>query len=203
MWTPVAKPQSIALVVGAASPLGTLAAEVLAEQGYFVGLCDLSSEACARVEAALLAQGHAAQAFPADPSKKLAFQTMLEHFLEQHQRIDLLLNASLVAPQTPFLETDEWDWRRALDLNLNSVFIAAQTVGRVFRELGAGSIINLLDEASPSTSYRTAAAAVEAFSDSLRAELQPLNISVDCLSLPVEKEALSQRILALLQQPSP
>jgi NAD(P)-dependent dehydrogenase (short-subunit alcohol dehydrogenase family) len=194
-------PQKVALIVGAASPLGESAAEILAEQGYFVALCDLSSEACARIEQKLLNKGLAAQAVPADASKKLAFQTMLEHLLEEHQQIDLLVNASMVATQHPFLEADEWDWRRALDMNLNSVFVATQSVGRVFRELEAGHVICVLDSAANQNSlaYQTAAAAVQAFSNLIGEELQPFNIMVECFWATPDTDQLSQRILESLQ----
>jgi 3-oxoacyl-[acyl-carrier protein] reductase len=194
-------PKKVALVAGAASPLGESAAEILAEQGYFVALCDLSSEACARIEKKLRSKGLTAQAVPADASKKLAFQTMLEHLLEEHQHVDLLVNASMVATQHPFLEADEWDWRRALDMNLNSVFVATQSVGRVFRELEAGHVINVLDSnaSQNSLAYQTAAAAVQSFSKLIREELQPFNIVVDCFWAAPDTDQLSQRILESLE----
>jgi len=194
-------PKKVALVAGAASPLGESAAEILAEQGYFVALCDLSSEACARIEKKLHSKGLTAQAVPADASKKLAFQTMLEHLLEEHQHVDLLVNASMVASQHPFLEADEWDWRRALDMNLNSVFVATQSVGRVFRELEAGHVINVLDSTASQNSlaYQTAAAAVQSFSKLIREELQPFNIVVDCFWAAPDTDQLSQRILESLE----
>lgn len=170
----------VALVVGASSRLGQWASELLGREGYYVGVNDWAPEACERLKGAILAQGGMAGAFPADPSKKLAFQTMLEHFLEEHERIDLLVNASAIEPPDRLLDMDEWDWRRAMELNVSSVFVAMQSVGRVMRELGGGRMLNLIQEAqsSDSLAYRSAIAAVAELSNEASKELAPLKISL-------------------------
>jgi NAD(P)-dependent dehydrogenase (short-subunit alcohol dehydrogenase family) len=86
-------------------------------------------------------------------------------------------------------------------MNLNSVFVATQSVGRVFRELEAGHVINVLDSAASQNSlaYQTAAAAVQSFSKLIREELQPFNIVVDCFWAAPDTDQLSQRILESLE----
>ncbi len=197
--------KAIALIVGAASPIGALAAEAVGEQGYLVGLCDLASEACTRIQQQLEAKGIIAESHPADPSKKLSFQTMLEHFLERHGCIDLLVNASMVAPQRTLLDMDEWDWRRAMDLNLSTVFISIQSVGRVFRDLGGGTILNLVEqEADPqSFTYQSSAAAILALSESARAEIESIGVGMEGLAVPRDKQKLAAALAPYLALQAP
>jgi NAD(P)-dependent dehydrogenase (short-subunit alcohol dehydrogenase family) len=190
----------IALVVGASSQIGNWASALLGKQGYFVGINDWAPAACDRLRDQIIGDGGQAESFPADPSKKLPFQTMLEHFLEDHGRIDLLINASAVEPRDTLLEMDEWDWRKALDLNLASVFVSTQSVGRVMRELGGGTILNLVDqrESFNSLAYETAAAAIAKFSEGASNELAPLKISLALIASNGVQKSLEEKILAYL-----
>ena len=194
------KKNKIALVVGASSPAGNWASVLLSKQGYFVGINDWAPAACDRLRDEINADGGMAESFPADPSKKLPFQTMLEHFLEGQGRIDLLINASAIEPQDKLLEMDEWDWRKALDLNLASVFVSTQSVGRVMRDLGAGTILNLVDRrnAFNSLAYDTAAAAIAEFTRGASRQLAPLKINLDLIVIEGDRNSLEKKILVHL-----
>lgn len=198
----------VALVVGAASPLGQVAAQVLGEAGAFVALSDWSESAVEKLARQLVADGGAAKVYPVDASKKLAFQTQLEHLLEKQGQIDILVNASAVEPTDAILEMDEWDWRRALDLNLGSAFVTMQSVGRVMRELGGGVMLNLMapqdGTGAGSHVYASAAAALEALSASVREELTSHKIRVHALRLEPRLDAARAQLLPLckLDEPS-
>lgn len=190
----------VALVVGAGSPLGRAAAELLAAEGAWVGANDWSPTAAEKVVAAINAAGGKAQAYPADASKKLSFQTALEQVLDKKGKIDLLVNATSVQPQASLLEMDEWDWRRALDLNLSAVFLSMQSVARVMREHGGGIMINLVAaEGEESTAlYQSAAAGVVALSSAAAKEFGALNIQVHSLRTASSPESIRKALLPLL-----
>ncbi len=192
----------VALVVGAGSPLGSAAAQAIASEGAWVGALDWSPNAAERTLAALAADGGEGRAYQADASKKLAFQTALEAMLEEKAKIDILINASTVQPKTSLLDLDEWDWRRALDLNLSSVFLSMQSVGRVMRDLGGGMMINLLASQTElaAAPYRTAAAAVEALTQTAAKELAEHNIRVYSLQASEKMQALKDLLMPLLEQ---
>jgi NAD(P)-dependent dehydrogenase (short-subunit alcohol dehydrogenase family) len=193
--------KKIALIVGASSTLGRAAGLILAKSGYMVGVNDWAPEACEKVVREITTQSGDAAAYPADPSKKLAFQTMLEHFLEEHEKIDLLVTSSAIEPKDTLLEMDEWDWRRAIDLNLGSVFVSMQSVGRVMRDLGAGSILNLVraPKESSSLAYRTAIASIQALSDEASIELQPFNIQVAQHTFDGDSEGMENELATFLK----
>lgn len=154
----------VALVIGAGFGPGRAVARHLAAAGARLALNDLVPNPIEDLAAEL---GTNAGAFPADASKKLSLQGLIQDVLEAYARIDILVFAAAVHPRQPLLEIDEWDWRHALDLNLNAAFLALQSVGRGMRAQGGGQILILVDhpaegDASPSAAYRTASAALAA-----------------------------------------
>jgi NAD(P)-dependent dehydrogenase (short-subunit alcohol dehydrogenase family) len=167
---------SVALIVGAGSSLGQQVARSLAAAGFRVALNDLLPNHIEPLDAEL---GEQAIAYPIDPSRKLGVQTMLQSILETWQRIDVLVFIPTVQPTTPLLDLDEWDWHRSLDLNLTAAFLCMQSVGRVMRELGTGSIISILPPGdSRSPVYQAAAAALDALTKAVADEFAGYGISV-------------------------
>lgn len=167
---------SVALVVGAGSTLGQAVARVLAAKGFRVALNDLLPN---HIEALAAKLGEHTAAYPADLSRKLALQTMLQEILERWQRIDLLVFIPTTRPTTPLLDLDEWDWHRALDLNLTTAFLCMQSVGRVMRELGGGTMVNMLPtEWKDSTLFAAAVSGLAALTEGAAKEFAAHGIRV-------------------------
>ena len=49
-----------------------------------------------------------------------------------------------MADPMPALEEDPSNFRRVVETNLNSVFVASQSVAREMSQLGSGSIVNIV-----------------------------------------------------------
>lgn len=62
--------------------------------------------------------------------------------LEKHQ-IDILVNNAGIVYREPAVDYSEAEWNRVINVNLNSVFILSQEVGRRMVERGSGKIINI------------------------------------------------------------
>lgn len=170
----------VALIVGAGSAAGQQAARTLHAAGFCVALNDQLPN---HIEALAAELGERSAAYPGDVSRKLALQTMLQNILEDWARIDILVFVPTVAPETPLLDLDEWDWHRTIDSNLTAAFLAMQSVGRIMRQLGGGAIINILKlEYSPSPVFQAAASGLQALSEAAKREFAAHNIHVHCLS---------------------
>jgi NAD(P)-dependent dehydrogenase (short-subunit alcohol dehydrogenase family) len=155
----------VALTIGAGTAIGAEIARRTAASGIQLALNDLLPTRIEPLAAEIAASGGQAAAFPADVSRKLSLQTMLQDVLEKYARIDILVFVANVQPPDVILDMDEWDWHRTIDLNLTAAFLCMQSVGRVMRELGGGVIVNVLaGEPSKSAAYEVAAAGVEALS---------------------------------------
>ena len=151
--------ERVVLIIGAGSTTGAEIARGLATRGLQLALNDLLPTHIEPLAAEIAAGGGLAAAFPADVSRKLSLQTMLQEVLEKFARIDILIFIAHVRPPDVILDMDEWDWHRTIDLNLTAAFLCMQSVGRVMRELGGGVIVNVLDAPSPPTSLVAAKAA--------------------------------------------
>ncbi|MBW8011655.1 MAG: SDR family NAD(P)-dependent oxidoreductase [Chloroflexi bacterium] len=179
----------VVLIIGAGRGLGSALAKAFAAQGALVAANDLTPINVDEVVAEIIAAGGKAKVYLADAAKKIALQTMVTEVLEDWGRIDVLVNHANVKPQDPLLDIDEWDWRRAVDVNLNAVFLAIQSVGRVMRDLGGGVIINIgpepakTPEKTASAAYLSSKAGVVALTRGAASELAEYNIRVSAVQV--------------------
>jgi NAD(P)-dependent dehydrogenase (short-subunit alcohol dehydrogenase family) len=128
----------VVLVTGAGGSNGRAIARRFTARGATVAANDITP-----INLDETIAGIQATAFVADVASKLAVQTMLHQILDRWERIDILVNCANVNPHIPILELDEWEWRRALDVNLSGVFFLMQSVGRVMKAQGGGTMINI------------------------------------------------------------
>ncbi len=140
----------VVLITGAGCGLGRDLALEFACRGAKVAANDIAPINVDAVVAAITAQGGQARTYLADVAKKVAVQAMIHDVLDDFGRIDILINHARVEPAFPLLELDEWDWHRALDVNLTGAFLMTQSVGRVMREQGGGVILHIMSQPRPS-----------------------------------------------------
>jgi NAD(P)-dependent dehydrogenase (short-subunit alcohol dehydrogenase family) len=188
----------VALIVGAGSALGGQVARGLAAGEVCIALNDLLPNHIETLAVELNAGGGQAVALPADLSRKLALQTVLQEILESWERVDILVFIPTVQPSTPLLELDEWDWHRSVDLNLSAAFLCMQSVGRIMRQLGGGVMVNVLEHSLVvSPVYQAAAAGLAALTQAASAEFGAYNIRLHALA---GEHVDAQRILDLCRQ---
>ena len=173
----------VALIVGAGSALGGQVARGLVASEVRVALNDLLPNHIEALAAELNAGGGQTVAFPADLSRKLALQTVLQDILEAWERIDMLVFIPTVQPRGLLLDMDEWDWHRTVDLNLSAAFLCMQSVGRIMRQLGGGVMVNVLEHSQVvSPVYDAAAAGLAALTRAASAEFTAHNVHLHALA---------------------
>jgi gluconate 5-dehydrogenase len=133
----------VVLVTGAGRGIGRALAQAFAAQGARLAANDITPVNLDETVAVIRAAGGQARPYLADVANKMAVQTMIEQVLDDWERIDILVNNAGVEPHASLLDLDEWDWRRALDVNLTGPFLLIQSAGRVMREQGGGVIVNI------------------------------------------------------------
>ena len=131
----------VVLITGAGKGKGRRMAERFAQLGAYVAANDISP---INLEE-LVDQGVGKiRAYTDDIAKKVAIQSIINQVEDDFGRIDILINHAAVEPRSPLLDMDEWEWHRALDVNLTGAFLATQSVGRVMKVQGSGVIVNLI-----------------------------------------------------------
>jgi len=131
------------IVTGAAMGLGKAMAEALAEAGSDIVIADINMEAAEATAAELSRIGTRVTAMRCDVTNPDQAEQLSESVLETFGRIDVLINNAGIAKHVKIEDMKIEDWRTIMDVNLNSVFIMSQIVGRVMIRQKKGSIINI------------------------------------------------------------
>ncbi len=136
-----------ALVTGAGADVGRAAALALARSGAAVVVNDINPDRPDEVAALIAEHGGRALAWQADVANRFQCASMIEAGRDAFGRVDILINAAGVQRVGPMDKVDEWDWRRAIDVNLTGAFFCTQLLGRVMAEEGGGIIVNIASTA--------------------------------------------------------
>ncbi len=170
----------VALVTGAGKGVGRIIAETLAARGLRVAANDISPINVEAVADGIRAAGGQVKTYLHDVAKKVAVQSLVNEVSDDFGRIDLLVHCANVEPRTPLLEIDEWDLHRVFEVNAIGAALVTQSVGRVMRAQGGGTIILT---AKPATGRADTASAYSQTAriglvEPVASELSPLNIHV-------------------------
>jgi 3-oxoacyl-[acyl-carrier protein] reductase len=129
------------LITGGARGIGLEIARQFAKEGAIVSLLDFNKETLsAAVEELKKTTG--VHGFEVDVSDKATVDKAVTE-AEKVQAIDVLVNNAGIASETPFLQIEETEWKRILDINLTGMFYVAQSVCREMVKRKKGVVINM------------------------------------------------------------
>jgi 3-oxoacyl-[acyl-carrier protein] reductase len=173
----------VVLITGAGKGAGRTLALAFAERGAVVAANDISPVNVEPVVAEIVARGGQAKAYIEDVAKKVGVQYLVNSVEDDFGGIDILVNHAAVEPHMSLLTMDEWDWHRTLDVNLTGAFLMTQSVGRMMREKGHGTILNIVTGTGQGAkkdagAYLSSMAGLAALSRQADSELSPHKIRV-------------------------
>lgn len=177
-----------ALVTGGATGIGEAIARLLAAAGAHVVIGDVNTEGGSRVAADIEAAGHTAASLGMDVTKETSARAAVETATNVTGRLDVLVNnAGSYAEAGGILDQSYEAWRRAVDINLDSVFLCSKPAAEAMARSGSGgTIVNIasVDGLLPclGTAYDSAKAAVMHFTSSAAVDLAPFNIRVNAVA---------------------
>jgi NAD(P)-dependent dehydrogenase (short-subunit alcohol dehydrogenase family) len=138
-----------AVVVGGGGVLAGEMAMGFAGAGANVVIADLHEEHAREHAREISGRGGKCLVCRADVSRKPDIKRVLETTLASFGSVDILLNAAGINSGTPFFEIEESEWEHILDVDLRSVFLACQVIGKAMVEADrGGSIINISSASS-------------------------------------------------------
>src|SRR5436305_7538485 len=165
----------VAVVTGGAQGIGRAIAGGLSAEGATVAIADLNPPP---------------DGIRADVSSEEDVQRLTDEVVARHGGLDILINnAGLYASlaMRPFTEIPLEEWRRVMDVNVASMFLASRAAVPLMRERGGGKIVNI----SSGTPFRgvpfllhyvTSKGAIVAFTRALAKELGKDNVLVNCVA---------------------
>jgi NAD(P)-dependent dehydrogenase (short-subunit alcohol dehydrogenase family) len=134
----------VALVTGASRGIGEAIAQALARHGAEVVVSSRKQEACEAVAAGIVAAGGKARAIACHIGDMAALETLFGRLRDDHGRLDVLVNNAATNPYYGhILDTDLGAFQKTVDVNIRGYFYASVFAGRMMREAGSGSIINV------------------------------------------------------------
>lgn len=180
------------LITGAVSPrgIGRATADLLASQGWHIGIVDLDEGGCKSL-AAELAEKHGVQAFgaAADVSDELLARAAIDQIEDNLPQIVALANIAGVSSSVGYLELTSEEWHRVININLNGVHYVTRRVAESMVNSGVGRIVSLSSVSAQrgggtfsKTPYSVAKAGVLGLTRALARELGPHNITVNAIS---------------------
>ena len=138
-------------ITGGAGHIGKAMADAVAELGASVAVLDLDMEACTDT-ATRLADKHGVKSvgFPVDLAEETAVRELSGQVAERLGGLDILINCAAFVGTSglegwvvPFEEQSVDTWRKAMEVNLTSIFTLTQAATPFLKESGHGSIINV------------------------------------------------------------
>jgi NAD(P)-dependent dehydrogenase (short-subunit alcohol dehydrogenase family) len=137
------------LVTGAASGIGHVLAEALAQRHTPVVLCDVDAAGAEAAARKIGGAGGRAWAVAADVTDSAAVERMVERARREAGPLGGLVNCAGIYPNTPFLDVGVKEWDAVLAVNLRAPFLVTQAVARrMIADGGGGSIVNVSSTAS-------------------------------------------------------
>ena len=176
----------VAIVTGASRGLGRAIAEGLAEAGADVVLAATNEKLLREVAAGIEKLGRKAVVFAADLAEEENVGKLTALAVDAFGRVDILVNNAGVNERHPAEDfpTDAFD--RVMGVNLRSVFLLSQKVGRLMIAQQSGKIINIASVQSEVAGrniapYTTSKGGVKQLTRALAVEWSKHNINVNAI----------------------
>ncbi|MET1755903.1 SDR family oxidoreductase [Novosphingobium sp. RD2P27] len=176
-----------AVVTGAASGIGRGIAQLLAEAGARTVISDVNEAGLRQTASLIERSGPPAIATSADVSRRTDIDALADLAVAESGRIDIWVNVAAIIVNRPILETQEDELDRLLAINLKGVYWGCAAAGRLMKEAGSGSIINLSsgggEAAVPGLSlYSMSKAAVNMLTRTVAKEFGPYGIRANAIA---------------------
>jgi NAD(P)-dependent dehydrogenase (short-subunit alcohol dehydrogenase family) len=177
----------VALVTGSSRGIGASIARLLAAQGAQVIVSSRKQEACEAIVAQIQNEGGKAEAIACHIGEMESITALFAQIRERHGRLDILVNNAAANPYFgPILDTSLEAFQKTVDVNIRGYFFASVEGGRLMKEKGGGTIVNVasINAENPGMYqgiYSVTKAAIVSMTKSFAKECAAFNIRVNAL----------------------
>lgn len=133
----------VAIVTGAGSGIGRVAAGLLAREGAKVVVAGRTAAAGEETVRRIADAGGEGTFVETDVSREADCVRLIERTIETYGRLDVLVNNAAIYPRATLEETSLDFWRQVLEINLTGPFLLCREAVPRMIQGGGGSIINV------------------------------------------------------------
>ena len=179
----------VALITGAGSGMGRLAAEVFAREGAAVVATDVSAEGLRETVEGVQSAGGSITGLTGDVSREQDVRHWAEEGARTYGRLNVLYNNAGIFPDEDgsVVDTDEAVYQRVMDVNMKGIYLCCKYGVPELIKAGGGSIVNvasfvaLLGCTVPQDAYTASNGAVLSFTRSLAVQFGPHNVRANAI----------------------
>jgi len=174
---------SLAVISGSSSGIGEATARLLAAKGSHVILLARDAARLNEVAAGIRGQNGKADVYAVDLGDAKALAATATRILAEHRSPDILINNAGAGRWLPLLQTPAEEAAAMMTLPYLAAFNLTRELLPGMLERGSGQIVNLTSVACRlawrgAVAYSAARAAMEGFTNALRADVQGSGVSV-------------------------
>jgi NAD(P)-dependent dehydrogenase (short-subunit alcohol dehydrogenase family) len=177
------------IVTGGAMGLGKAMAIALAQVGSNIVIADINKERAEQTAAEIATLGVKVLPVRVDVTNPGQIDEMVSKVMDKFGRIDVLFNNAGIAIHGSIIGYKLEDWHKQMEINVTSIFLVSQAVGKVMIEQKRGSIVNtasmsgvVVNNPQPQLPYNTSKGAVIMLTKSLASEWVYHNIRVNAIA---------------------
>lgn len=193
----------VAVVTGAGTGIGRMAARVLARAGAIAIATDIDGAAAEQTAAEITGEGLKAAAYRMDVTKEDEIVSVFARIAKEHGPTGILFNNAGIAKKAPSESLSLADWNAVVDVNLTGVFLCAREAGRQMLGEGSGSIINVSSMwghvgggYTPNASYHATKSAVIGLTRALAVEWGPKGVRVNDIAPTFLKTRITEALFS-------
>ncbi len=177
----------LAIITGASQGIGETIAVEISKEGAEVVLIDIQEEKLQEVVHKIKMNSGSAFPYRADISRMEQVTEVVEAVIQDHKKIDHLINNAGITRDNLLMRMNEEEWNVVLDVNLKGVFNFSKAVirnmiaNRYGRIVNISSVVGLMGNPGQ-TNYAASKAGVIGFSKSLAREVASRGITVNAVA---------------------
>jgi 3-oxoacyl-[acyl-carrier protein] reductase len=187
------------IITGGAQGIGLAFAEMFAEYGSNISICDINKDALKSAKKTLEKYGVKVFVKKADISNSEDCNAFVKETIENLGKIDVLINNAGVTRDNLTVRMSEADWDLVININLKGAFLISKVVLTHMMKNRSGSVVNVASIAGQAgnagqANYSASKSGLIGLTKSLAREFAGRNIRVNAIAPGFVRTAMTEKL---------